>query len=33
MAELTKLPVKEQAPSTGIIHVDQGDFAVGAALG
>lgn len=33
VAKLTEPPVKEQAPSTGIIHVDQEDFAVGAALG
>lgn len=29
MAELTKAPVKEQAPSTGLIPVDQEDFGVG----
>lgn len=33
VAKLTEPPVKEQASSTGIIHVDQEDFAVGAALG
>lgn len=33
VAKLTKPPVKEQAPSTGGIHVHQEDFAVGAALG
>lgn len=33
VAKLTKPPVKEQASSTGIIHVDQEDFAGGAMLG
>lgn len=33
VAKLTKPPVEEQAPSTGIIHVDQEHFAVGAVLG
>lgn len=33
VAELTKPPGKEQPPCTGIIHVDQEDFGVGAVLG